>query len=67
MRLVLWNCNGGLGTSEKVDFILGYDADIYILPEIKKNNFEILKGRNSQLGEPVWITNNFWKDNRKKD
>jgi exonuclease III len=54
MRILLWNCNNGLGSREQIDYFHTLAPDLAILPELKSENVKQL-GANSHS----WITNNF--------
>ena len=54
MRVLLWNCNNGLGKKEQIDQFRSFTCDIAVVPELKESNIETLKPDDS-----VWITNNF--------
>ena len=43
MRVVLWNCKGGLQRKDKVEYLLGFKPDIAIIPEIRKAHVQALK------------------------
>lgn len=60
MRLVLWNCGGGLGTAEKISYFKSFKADIAILPELRYRNIEQLSPDDS-----IWTTNGDPKKNPK--
>ena len=53
MRVVLWNCDGGLARKVKVDFFKSLEPDVAVLPEIRKAHIEVLAPQDSR-----WITNN---------
>ena len=52
-RVVLWNCNNGMASSEQIDYFKSLRADLDILPELKRGNVD-------QLGSCswAWMTNN---------
>ena len=54
MRVLLWNCNNGLGKKEQIDQFRSFACDIAVVPELKESNIEAIKPDDS-----VWITNNF--------
>ena len=53
MRVVLWNCKGGLQRKNKVQYLLGFQPDIAIIPEIREAHVQVLKPKAS-----CWVTNN---------
>ncbi len=53
MRVLLWNCNNGLGRSEQVEQFHSFHCDIAIIPELKEHNLDALEPEDS-----VWVTNN---------
>jgi exonuclease III len=53
MKIVLWNCNNGLGRAEKIDYLMSFKPDLAIIPEIKEHNIEKLNP-----SKYIWITNN---------
>ena len=53
MRIVIWNCNNGMGKAAQIDYFQNINADIAILPEMKEANIPLLEPSSS-----VWITNN---------
>jgi len=52
MRVVLWNCKGGLQRKDKVEYLLGFKPDIAIIPEIRKAHVQALKPMDF-----CWVTN----------
>lgn len=52
MRVVLWNCKGGLKRKDKVEYLLGLKPDIAVIPEIRKAHIPFLQPKNS-----IWLTN----------
>ena len=54
MRILLWNCNNGLGSKEQREYFFSFKPDIAIIPELKEHNLESLSPENS-----IWVTNNF--------
>ena len=56
MRVLLWNCNNGLGCSEQVEQFHTFHCDIAIIPELKAHNLDALEPEDS-----VWVTNNLGK------
>jgi len=53
MRVVLWNCDGGLARKVKVDFLKSLEPDVAVLPEIREAHIKALAARDSR-----WTTNN---------
>ncbi len=53
MKLVLWNCNSGIGKKEQIDFLLRFQPDIAVIPEMRESNIKALKPNDAE-----WITNN---------
>lgn len=53
MRVLLWNCNNGLGSREQIDYFKALMPDLAILPELKRDNVEQLGARSFS-----WTTNN---------
>jgi exonuclease III len=60
MRIVLWNCDGGLARKPKVDFLKALEPDVAVLPEIREQHIEGLAPRDSR-----WVTNNSKTDSPK--
>jgi len=54
MRIVSWNCGGGLGTKEKIAYFKALNADVAVVPELRESNIGLLKPDSF-----VWVTNNF--------
>ena len=54
MRILLWNCNNGLGSREQIEYFKALSPDLAILPELKRENVEQLGARSFS-----WVTNNF--------
>lgn len=52
MRVVLWNCNNGLGSIEQIEYFFQLKPDLAIIPELKEQNIEMLKPT-----DHVWATN----------
>lgn len=52
MRVVLWNCKGGLQRKDKVDYLLGFRPDIAVIPEIRETHVQALGPQDF-----VWVTN----------
>lgn len=53
MKILLWNCNNGMGSQEQRDYFLSFDTDIAIIPELKEHNIECLSP-----DDAIWATNN---------
>ena len=51
MRILLWNCNNGLGSKEQREYFFSFKPDIAIIPELKEHNLESLSPENS-----IWVT-----------
>lgn len=53
MRIVHWNCNNGMSSSEQIAFFRSLKPDVAILPELKYSNISALEPNSWS-----WITNN---------
>ncbi|RYZ80716.1 MAG: endonuclease/exonuclease/phosphatase family protein, partial [Proteobacteria bacterium] len=60
MRLVLWNCLGGLKHPDKVSYLKSLKPDLLIVPEIREKHIDALKPTSA-----IWITNNHESKNPK--
>jgi hypothetical protein len=60
MRILLWNCNNGLGSQEQIDYFNALAPDLAILPELKRENIAQLRATSSS-----WITNNLTNNSPK--
>ena len=38
LRVLLWNCNNGLGSEKKRNYFFSFNPDIAIVPELKEHN-----------------------------
>lgn len=52
MRIVLWNCNNGIGKPEKIAYLKSLAPDLAILPELREQNIEKICPEDC-----IWITN----------
>lgn len=52
MRVVLWNCKGGLKNEDKVKYLLDFQPDIAVIPEIRESHVQALNPQDS-----CWVTN----------
>ena len=53
IKILLWNCNSGLGRKEQINQLKSYDCDLAIIPELRESNIELIKP-----SDAVWKTNN---------
>ncbi|MEI7441602.1 MAG: hypothetical protein WCK43_08255, partial [bacterium] len=53
MRILNWNCNNGISNKRQIDYLKSFNADVVIIPEIKKSNIKTLSPDSY-----VWATNN---------
>ena len=53
MRIVLWNCNNGLGNLKQIEHFKSLKPDLAIIPELKQKNIERLAPSSH-----FWTTNN---------
>ena len=54
MRVLLWNCNNGLGQKAQLEQLHSFKCDIAVIPELKEANIEAIDPDAS-----IWVTNNF--------
>ena len=52
MRVVLWNCKGGLKKKDKVKYLLDFRPDIAVIPEIREAHLQALNPQ-----DYCWVTN----------
>ena len=53
LRILLWNCNNGLGSEKQRNYFFSFNPDIAIVPELKEHNLLGLSPHDS-----IWLTNN---------
>ena len=56
MRILLWNCKGGISRKVKIEYFKSFSPDIAVVPEIREKNIELLAPDSN-----IWITNNHLK------
>lgn len=53
MRIVTWNCNGGIADKTKLEYFKSFNADVAVLPEVRESH---LKGLG--VTDSIFVTNN---------
>lgn len=64
LRILHWNCMGGLSRKEKIAYLLSFNADIAIIPEIRQSNIDCINAIR-KVHSSIWETNNFSSNNPK--
>ena len=54
LRVLLWNCNNGLGQQAQLEQFQSFNCDVAVIPELKEANIEPI---NPDFA--IWVTNNF--------